>query len=47
MPVIQALAAVAGMTWAQLRELAAEKRTRRGGFEKRIFLESVEAANEP
>jgi predicted house-cleaning noncanonical NTP pyrophosphatase (MazG superfamily) len=45
--VIQALAAIAGKSSAQLLALAAEKRTRRGGFEKRIFLESVELANEP
>ena len=45
--VIQALTAAVGMSWAQLLALAAEKRTRRGGFEKRIFLETVELANEP
>ncbi len=45
--VIQALAATVGMSWTQLLALVAEKRTRRGGFEKRIFLETVELANEP
>jgi predicted house-cleaning noncanonical NTP pyrophosphatase (MazG superfamily) len=40
--VLHALAATAGMSWAGLISLAAEKRSRRGGFEKRIFLESVE-----
>jgi hypothetical protein len=35
------------MSWAQLLALAAEKRTQRGGFEKRIFLETVEVANKP
>jgi predicted house-cleaning noncanonical NTP pyrophosphatase (MazG superfamily) len=44
--VIRALAAAVGMSWTQLLALAAEKRARRGGFEKRIFLESVESANE-
>jgi|SRR5512133_682005 predicted house-cleaning noncanonical NTP pyrophosphatase (MazG superfamily) len=44
--VIRALAAAVGMSWTQLLALAAEKRTRSGGFEKRIFLESVESANE-
>jgi predicted house-cleaning noncanonical NTP pyrophosphatase (MazG superfamily) len=39
---IRALAAAVGMPWAQLLVLAAEKRTQRGGFEKRIFLEFVE-----
>jgi predicted house-cleaning noncanonical NTP pyrophosphatase (MazG superfamily) len=45
--VIQALAASVGMSPAQLLARAAEKRTRRGGFEKRIFLESVELVNGP
>jgi hypothetical protein len=38
----RALAGAVGMSWARLLALAAEKRTRRGGFEKRIFLEFVE-----
>jgi predicted house-cleaning noncanonical NTP pyrophosphatase (MazG superfamily) len=45
--VTQTLTAAVGMSWAQLLALAAEKRTQRGGFEKRIFLETVELANEP
>jgi predicted house-cleaning noncanonical NTP pyrophosphatase (MazG superfamily) len=44
--VIRALAAAMGMSWMQLLALAGEKRTVRGGFEKRIFLESAESANE-
>jgi predicted house-cleaning noncanonical NTP pyrophosphatase (MazG superfamily) len=40
--VLRALVATAGMSWADLVSLATEKRSRRGGFEKRIFLESVE-----
>jgi len=32
------------MSWEQLLALAANKRTRRGGFEGRIFLEYVEQA---
>jgi hypothetical protein len=40
--VLRALAATAGMSWTELFSLAAEKRSRRGGFEERIFLESVE-----
>ena len=42
--VLQALAKTLGMSWEQLRALAADKRTRRGGFEGRIFLEYVEQA---
>ncbi|HTQ88031.1 MAG TPA: nucleoside triphosphate pyrophosphohydrolase [Streptosporangiaceae bacterium] len=40
--VLRTLTATAGMSWAQLLALADDKRTRRGGFGKRIFLESVE-----
>jgi predicted house-cleaning noncanonical NTP pyrophosphatase (MazG superfamily) len=40
--VLRALAPTAGMSWAGLLSLAAEKRSRRGGFRRRIFLESVE-----
>jgi predicted house-cleaning noncanonical NTP pyrophosphatase (MazG superfamily) len=40
--VLRALTATAGMSWAQLLALADDKRSRRGGFTKRIFLESVE-----
>ena len=32
------------MSWEQLLVLGADKRTRRGGFEGRIFLEYVEQA---
>ena len=42
--VLQALAKTLGMSWEQLLALAANKRTRRGGFEGRIFLEYVEQA---
>jgi predicted house-cleaning noncanonical NTP pyrophosphatase (MazG superfamily) len=40
--VLRALTAAAGMSWTQLLGLADDKRSRRGGFAKRIFLESVE-----
>jgi predicted house-cleaning noncanonical NTP pyrophosphatase (MazG superfamily) len=40
--VLRALTATAGMSWPQLLALAEDKRSRRGGFERRIFLESVE-----
>jgi predicted house-cleaning noncanonical NTP pyrophosphatase (MazG superfamily) len=40
--VLQALAPTLGMTWGQVLKLAAEKRTQRGGFHDRIFLEYVE-----
>jgi predicted house-cleaning noncanonical NTP pyrophosphatase (MazG superfamily) len=39
--VLQALTATAGMSWSQLLALAAEKRSSRGAFEDRIFLEFV------
>ena len=39
--VLRALTVMAGMSWAQLLALADDKRSRRGGFEKRIFLEFV------
>jgi predicted house-cleaning noncanonical NTP pyrophosphatase (MazG superfamily) len=42
--VLQALAKALGMTWEQLLALAANKRTQRGAFERRIFLEYVEQA---
>jgi predicted house-cleaning noncanonical NTP pyrophosphatase (MazG superfamily) len=42
--VLQARANALGMSWEQLLALAANKRTRRGGFEGRIFLEYVEQA---
>jgi len=40
--VIKALVSALGMSWAQLLGLAADKRTRNGGFEGRVFLEFVE-----
>jgi predicted house-cleaning noncanonical NTP pyrophosphatase (MazG superfamily) len=40
--VLRALTMTAGMSWPQLLALADDKRSRRGGFERRIFLESVE-----
>jgi hypothetical protein len=40
--VLRALTVTAGMSWAQLLALADDKRSRRGGFRRRIFLESVE-----
>jgi len=40
--VLRALTVTAGMSWPQLLALADDKRSRRGGFERRIFLESVE-----
>lgn len=40
--VLRALTAVAGVSWAQLLALADDKRNRRGGFDNRIFLESVD-----
>ena len=39
--VLRTLTVTAGMSWAQLLALADDKRSRRGGFEKRIFLEFV------
>jgi predicted house-cleaning noncanonical NTP pyrophosphatase (MazG superfamily) len=42
--VLQALAEALGMTWEQLLAVAANKQTRRGAFEGRIFLEYVEQA---
>ena len=40
--VLRALTMAAGMSWPQLLALAEDKRRRRGGFGRRIFLESVE-----
>lgn len=40
--VVRALAMTLGLTWEQLLRLTAEKRTQRGGFQDRIFLEYVE-----
>src|SRR5215469_11385647 len=40
--VLRALTVTAGMSWPQLLALADDKRSRRGGFERRIFLETVE-----
>ena len=40
--VVRALTMTAGMSWPQLLALAEDKRSQRGGFGRRIFLESVE-----
>ena len=40
--VLRALTATVGMSWAQLLAIADDKRRRRGGFGKRIFLEFVD-----
>ena len=40
--VLRALTMTAGMSWPQLLALAEDKRSRRGAFARRIFLESVE-----
>jgi predicted house-cleaning noncanonical NTP pyrophosphatase (MazG superfamily) len=40
--VLRALTVTAGVSWLQLLALAEDKRSRRGGFGRRIFLESVE-----
>jgi predicted house-cleaning noncanonical NTP pyrophosphatase (MazG superfamily) len=42
--VLQALAVTVNITWDELLSLAADKRSRRGGFEQRLFLEYVEEA---
>ena len=40
--VLRALTVTAGMSWDQLLALAENKRSQRGGFGRRIFLEEVE-----
>ena len=40
--VLRALTAAAGMSWPELLTLADDKRNHRGGFDGKIFLESVE-----
>jgi predicted house-cleaning noncanonical NTP pyrophosphatase (MazG superfamily) len=40
--VLHALTVTTGMSWPQLLALAEDKRSQRGGFTRRIFLESVE-----
>jgi predicted house-cleaning noncanonical NTP pyrophosphatase (MazG superfamily) len=40
--VLRALIETAGLSWPELLALAEDKRSRRGGFGRRIFLESVE-----
>jgi predicted house-cleaning noncanonical NTP pyrophosphatase (MazG superfamily) len=40
--VLQALTVTVGTTWDELLSLAADKRSQRGGFQQRLFLESVE-----
>lgn len=39
--VLRALTTAAGMSWEQLLTLADDRRNRRGGFDGKIFLESV------
>ena len=39
---LQALSTTAGVTWDELTAIAADKRSRRGGFRNRIYLEYVE-----
>ena len=40
--VLRALTVTTGMSWPQLLALAEDKRSQRGGFGRRIFLESAE-----
>jgi hypothetical protein len=40
--VLRALTGTADLAWPQLLELADDKRSRRGGFESRVFLKSAE-----
>ena len=40
--VLRALTVTAGLSWPQLLALAEDKRSQRGGFGRKIFLESVE-----
>jgi predicted house-cleaning noncanonical NTP pyrophosphatase (MazG superfamily) len=42
--VLQAAVTAAGMTWAGLLAVAEDKRARRGGFSRRLFLEYVDQA---
>ena len=42
--VLKALVTALTMTWEELLALAADKRTERGGFQQRLFLEYVEQA---
>ena len=42
--VLQALAAAHGMSWEDVVAEATRKRTARGGFDQRIFLEYVDQA---
>jgi hypothetical protein len=43
--VLQAPTQAASITWDQLLALAAGKRSQRGGFEQRLFLEYVDEAS--
>jgi predicted house-cleaning noncanonical NTP pyrophosphatase (MazG superfamily) len=43
--VLQALATAHGMSWEDVVAEAARKRTERGGFDQRIFLEYVDQAD--
>jgi predicted house-cleaning noncanonical NTP pyrophosphatase (MazG superfamily) len=40
--VLRALTVTTGMAWPRVHALGDDKRSRRGGFTRRIFLESVE-----
>jgi predicted house-cleaning noncanonical NTP pyrophosphatase (MazG superfamily) len=42
--VLRALAVTVRITWDELLSLAADKRSQRGGFDQRLFLEYVEEA---
>ena len=42
MEVMKALVAARGETWDEVERLQLEKREKRGGFEKRILLRTVE-----
>ena len=44
--VIYALVAARGSTWQEVEQLRMEKKEKRGGFEKRIFLRTVEERND-
>lgn len=44
--VIRAVVKARGFTWEELEQLRSQKKDRRGGFEKRILLESVEEKTE-
>jgi predicted house-cleaning noncanonical NTP pyrophosphatase (MazG superfamily) len=45
--VLRALATAHGMTWEDIELQARRKRTERGGFDRRIFLEHVDQVSRP